>query len=86
MASGFQKSATNAKLTTGEIFVTTDGGHTWTPSQLPTGLGTVTEVDCASPQTCLAIAQPPYLNGAPAPSGPMPSDILKSDSGNATSS
>lgn len=86
LVSGFQRSVTNAKLSTGEIFVTSDGGHTWSPSQLPTGLGIVTEVDCASAQTCLAIAQPPYLSGAPAPSGPMPSDILRSESANLTRS
>lgn len=86
LASGFQRSMTNAKLSTGTIFVTSDGGHTWSSSQLPTGLGIVTEVDCTSAQTCLAIAQPPYLSGTPAPSGPMPSDILRSESAKLTSS
>jgi photosystem II stability/assembly factor-like uncharacterized protein len=86
LVSGAQRSMTNAKLSTGSIFVTSDGGKTWSSSQLPAGLGIVTQVDCASSQTCLAIAQPPYLSGAPAPSGPMPSDILRSDSANLTSS
>jgi photosystem II stability/assembly factor-like uncharacterized protein len=86
LASGYQRSLTNAKLSTGSIFVTSDGGQTWSSSQLPPGLGIVTEVDCASAQTCLAIAQPPYLSGAPAPSGPMPSDILRSESAKLTSS
>jgi photosystem II stability/assembly factor-like uncharacterized protein len=86
LASGFQKSLANAKLSTGAIFVTSDGGQTWSSSQLPTGLGIVSEVDCASAQTCLAIAQPPFLSGAPAPSGPMPSDILRSESAKLTSS
>jgi photosystem II stability/assembly factor-like uncharacterized protein len=80
LVSGFQRSTTNAKLSTGTIFVTSDGGQTWSPSQLPADLGIVTEVDCAVAQPCLAIAQPPYLNAAPAPSGPMPSDILRSSS------
>jgi len=86
LASGFQRSLTNSKLSTGTIFVTSDGGQTWSPSQLPAGLGIVTQVDCASGQSCLAIAQPPYPSGAPAPSGPMPSDILRSESAKLTSS
>jgi photosystem II stability/assembly factor-like uncharacterized protein len=86
LASGFQRSLANPELSTGTIFVTSDGGQTWSPSQLPAGLGIVTEVDCASAQTCLAIAQPPYLSGAPAPSGPLPSDVLRSESSKLTSS
>jgi hypothetical protein len=79
-ASGYQRSTTNAKLTAGAMFATLDGGQTWTPVHLPSGLGIVTQVDCASTQSCLAIAQPPYPSGAPAPSGPTPSDVLTNQS------
>jgi len=77
-ASGYQQSTTDLKLTAGAMFVTQDGGQTWTAAQLPAGLGIVTEVDCATAQSCLAIAQPPQADGAADPSGPIPSDVLTS--------
>lgn len=77
-AAGYQRSTTDLELTAGAMFVTQDGGQTWSTAQLPAGLGIVTEVDCATAQSCLAIAQPPRADGAAAPSGPIPSDVLTS--------
>jgi photosystem II stability/assembly factor-like uncharacterized protein len=75
-AAGIQRSTTDPTKTAGAIFVTQDGGQNWTAAQLPTGELDVTQVDCATTQSCLAIAEPAFSSGTAAQPGPIPSDVL----------
>jgi hypothetical protein len=73
---GSQQSSTNPSLSQGAMFATQNRGQTWLPVTLPTGLGSVGEIDCISVRACLAVGQPPMANGAVSSSGPIPSDVL----------
>lgn len=73
---GSEQSSTNPTLPQGAMFATFDGGHTWLPVQLPTGLGSVNRVDCVSERSCLAIGQPPIPNGPVTSTGPIPTYVL----------
>ncbi|MGP8009211.1 MAG: WD40/YVTN/BNR-like repeat-containing protein [Acidimicrobiales bacterium] len=57
-ASGHVQATTNPSEIQGVMYVTQDGGQTWSTATLPSGTGVVHEVDCPSVQSCLAIAQP----------------------------
>jgi hypothetical protein len=73
---GSEQSSTDPSHSEGAMFATQDGGQTWLPVQLPTGLGSVNQVDCVSARSCLAIGQPPISNGPVTSSGPIPSFVL----------
>jgi photosystem II stability/assembly factor-like uncharacterized protein len=75
-AAGHVRSTTNPSLGAGVMFETQDGGQTWSNAQLPSGIGSVNQLDCTSVQSCLAIAQPPYAPGAEYPIGPIFSEVL----------
>ncbi|MGC2486028.1 MAG: hypothetical protein WA359_07285 [Acidimicrobiales bacterium] len=75
-ASGHVRSTTDPSESKGVMYVTQDGGQSWSTVPLPSGLGSVNQVDCTSEESCLAIAQPPYAPGANLPTGPVFSEVL----------
>jgi hypothetical protein len=62
------------------IWATSDSGGAWLSVPLPSGLGFVFQVVCNPPDSCLAVAQPPFKSGQAAPSGPLPGEILSNQS------
>jgi photosystem II stability/assembly factor-like uncharacterized protein len=73
---GSDQSSTNPRLTQGAMFASLNGGRTWLPVQLPAGLGSVSQVECVTVRSCLAIGQPPVANGTVTSRGPIPTDVL----------
>jgi hypothetical protein len=63
------------------IWATQDAGRTWMSAPLPVKLGYVFQVVCNAPDSCLAVAQPPYNSGQAIPSGPLPGEILSNQLG-----
>ena len=77
---GSEQSSTDPALTQGAMFATLNGGQTWLPVQLPAGLGSVNQVECATEPTCLAIGQPPVANGVVTSRAPIPTEVLSNRS------
>jgi hypothetical protein len=62
------------------MWATSDSGGTWTSIPLPSGLGIILQVVCNEPDSCVAVAQPPFKSGQAAPQGPLPGEILSNQS------
>jgi len=73
---GSEQSSSDPSETTGVMFASQDGGHSWEPVELPIGLGSVNEVDCLVDQSCLAIGQAPIPNGTVTSRAPNPTLVL----------
>ncbi len=58
------------------IWATSNSGSSWVSVPLAAGLGYVSQVTCSAPDSCLAIAGPPYKSGQAIPQGPLPGEIL----------
>jgi hypothetical protein len=61
------------------IFGTADGGGTWSTTPLPASSGTVVDVSCFLPQTCLAVVN--LTSGGATTGGPDAAVYLSSDGG-----
>jgi photosystem II stability/assembly factor-like uncharacterized protein len=77
---GAGQSPTNGTQPLGVIFLTQNGGRTWLPVQLPSGLGGVSRIDCNSDSSCLAIARP-LLSGPETGGTHVPTLVLSNASG-----
>jgi photosystem II stability/assembly factor-like uncharacterized protein len=66
VAVGFQQApgSVDSGQLEGVIVGTTDGGATWSKDTLPSGVGNLSGVSCASATQCLAVGDIPYSNQA----------------------
>jgi len=55
--------AENSGVLQGVVATTSDGGARWTAQDLPTGVGTLNSVSCASAASCVAVGEKPSSSG-----------------------